>query len=216
MKMDRTSPETLGGLEEGLSALGDPAGATKAREMKEIAEKIRERVLRSRRDKCAFEQKGEAFLEAARLYLQLGSLGDAVRYFRLARAASPDTIDPYRALAEIATAPGECFFRANSLGNILRLNPRDESAAGALAALYSQLGVRLKKGVELARLSLREGSSPEGSCVLAELLFQLGDLEAASREVETALADSPNDKRLKDLAARVAVAIPEQVESVRH
>jgi tetratricopeptide (TPR) repeat protein len=204
MKLDRSVPETLDGLAKGLRALGDPGGAATAQAMKEKAQHIRSRLFKLRSSPTRFEDKGEGLLEIAQAYQELGSTADAVRYYRLARAASPDLSAPYRALAELAIAPGECFFRANSLLQLVRLQPKDEFAARNLALFYAQLGVKLEKGLELARISLEQRDSPEGRYTLGEILFQLGKVEAASQEVKLALQASPEDSRLLDLASRVA------------
>jgi tetratricopeptide (TPR) repeat protein len=204
MKLDRSSPETFGGLREGLRALGDPVGSAKAGEMQEKAATIRQLLLNSRSGPDPFEEKGPAFLEIARLHGALGSPSHQVRYLRLATAASPDMAEPYRTLAELARAQGEIFYRANSLHHVLRLNPRDSVAARRLALLYAQLGVRLKRGLELARMSLEMEESTEGRYALGELLFQSGDLEGAGREVALALQRSPDDQRIQELAGKLA------------
>jgi len=213
MKLDRSSPETLGGLEEGLRALGDPEGAATAKEMQSKARRIRKLLFSVRSSSGAFQEKGEAFLEVAQSYQELGAPQDTVKYYRLARAASPDLTGPYRALAELASAPGECFFRANSLVHLVRLNPQDDLATRNLALFYAQLGVKLQRALQLARSSLKTNGSSEGRYVLGEILFQLGNLKEARQEVLLALQADPDNTRLQELANRITANDPEKPAS---
>jgi tetratricopeptide (TPR) repeat protein len=209
MKLDRGAPETLGGLEEGLRALGDPVGAGKALKMRERAEEIRNRLLQLRNAFSPFEDKGPAFIEIAHLYRQQGSSSEAVRYYRLARAASPSLVAPYRALAELAATPNEIFFRAHNLAGLVRLDAGDARALRDLAFVYAQLGVALDQGLHLAQRSLQIEDCPDGRYVLAEILFQQGDLEATMREAKAAMQASPGDERFQELAQRVGAKVEE-------
>jgi len=179
-----------------LAGLTAMVYAEKARE-KEIEGKYEEAIQDYTRAAEVSPHPAGAYVAIGELHLRMENYKEAQKCFALAAEAGFPMA--HAGLGDILKAQGkpddaekEYAACEKLFSDLIDRNPDDASRYNDLAWFYATRDRKLDKGAELARKALvLSPDSPEYLDTLAELYYRKGDREAATREIEKAIALNP-------------------------
>ncbi len=145
----------------------------------------------------------EILYTRAMLAEKMGRLDVLERDLRAIIAAEPDNAQALNALGYTLADRTERYEEALALINqALELTPDDFYILDSMGWVLYRLG-RLEEAVDFLEKAREIRNDPEVAAHLGEVLWVMGDQDAARDVWESALRDTPNDKKLLDVIKRL-------------
>lgn len=135
-----------------------------------------------------------------------GNIRQAILHFEIVVRKMPDDSDSLFTLARLYRMNNQIEKAEETFKKILENRPRSRRGLGSLAQLYSDRG-DYEQVIELLEKTPQEDLSNQLLTALAFAYHQTGKLEEASRHYESALEREPDNQQVRQIYARVLVAL---------
>ncbi len=146
----------------------------------------------------------ELIYARAMLAEKMGRIDQLERDLRTIIEAEPDNAQALNALGYTLADRTERYEEAHALiERALELSPEDFYILDSMGWVLYRLG-RLEEAVDYLEKARELRNDPEVAAHLGEVLWVLGDRDAARTVWESALRDTPNDRKLLDVIERLA------------
>jgi Flp pilus assembly protein TadD len=147
----------------------------------------------------------ELHFSRARALTLLYRVEEAEQQYQRAAALRPRDIDTQTNLARLRFMRGDPFF-TRTLEEAIRAAPEDLALASLLAGIVFRSGNYTKAESHLRDLIARHGPVPQLRALLAQVLLEIGNLNAAESEALEAAAAQPRDGVTADILISVLLA----------